>query len=127
MAPWLYLGWRSVRHENDKFISAFIALSLLMLAGWGSLFFSATLRWEFTEWKFFATMIVASIVFLVMTTVLGVVCWYNFDKGLKKFCKYLYFCGIVFGLGIYQLINSDEHGRPNLRTRERSIHQGVFP
>lgn len=85
MAPWLYLGWRSVRHENDKFISAFIALSLLMLAGWGSLFFSATLRWEFTEWKFFATMIVASIVFLVMTTVLGVVCWYNFDKGLKKF------------------------------------------
>lgn len=85
MAPWLYLGWCSVRRESDKFISALIALSLLMLAGWGSLFFSATFRWEFTEWKFFATMMVASIVFLVMTTVLGVVCWYNFDKGLKKF------------------------------------------
>lgn len=32
-------------------------------------------------------MMVASSVLLVITTVLGVVCWYNFDKGLKKFCK----------------------------------------
>jgi len=85
MAPWLYLGWSSVRHEHDKFVSAFIALSLLLLAGWGSFFFCATFRWQFMEWKFFATMMVASIALLVVTTILGVVCWYNFDKGLKKF------------------------------------------
>lgn len=89
--PWLFFGWTSVRREADRLIAAFLALSLLMLAGWVSLFFSPTFRWQFSEWKFFGVMVVASSALLVLSTVLGVVCWYNFDKGLKRFCASFFF------------------------------------
>ena len=35
-------------------------------------------------------------VLLVLTTLLGVVCFYNFDKGLKRFCKFRIPCLGVF-------------------------------
>jgi len=90
MVPWLCLGWFAVRREAQTLMSLFLATSLLLITAWGFLFMSRTFRWEFMEWKFFATMMVASAALLVITTILGVVCFYNFDKGLKRFCMFFF-------------------------------------
>lgn len=88
MLPWLYLGWFGVRRETQRLMYIFLTLCLLLLAGWGSLFACTTFRWIFIEWRFFATMAVAASLLLICTTVLGVVCFYNFGKGLKTFCEF---------------------------------------
>ncbi|KIM30859.1 hypothetical protein M408DRAFT_65741 [Serendipita vermifera MAFF 305830] len=83
--PWLCLGWFAVRREMQKMMCLFLAASFLLVAAWGTLFMSRTFRWSFMEWRFFATMSVASAALLVLTTILGIVCFYNFGKGLKRF------------------------------------------
>ena len=91
MVPWLCLGWFAVRREMQKLMCTFLAGCLILIISWGFLFLSNTFRWEITEWKFFATMTGASIALLVLTTIFGVICFYNFDKGLKRFREFLDF------------------------------------
>ena len=69
-------------------MTTFLAVCLLLVAGWAGLFASQTFRWQFNEWRFFATINVVAGVLLMVTTILGVVCFYNFGKGLKTFRKY---------------------------------------
>jgi hypothetical protein len=88
MLPWLALGWFAVRREAQKLMCIFLASCLLLLIAWGFMFLSSTFRWEIMEWKFFATMTGASIALLALTTLFGVICFYNFDKGLKRFCTF---------------------------------------
>ncbi|KAG8833768.1 hypothetical protein FRC17_010141 [Serendipita sp. 399] len=85
MVPWLWLGWVAVRREANKLMSAFITICLLLISGWAALFACQTFRWLFREWSFFAAMSVASGIMMTATTILGVVCFYNFHKGLKRF------------------------------------------
>lgn len=67
----------------------FLVLSILYLAGWSVMFFSTTFRWTFVTWSFFSVMACASVFLTVLSFILGVVCRYNFGKGLPRYRAYL--------------------------------------
>lgn len=66
----------------------FLVLSILYLAGWSVMFLSTTFRWSFVNWRFFSVMASASVLLTITAFVLGVVCRYNFGKGLLRYCMY---------------------------------------
>jgi hypothetical protein len=78
-------GWFAVRRELRLPMFIFLFLSILYLASWGMMFFSTTFLWTFTTWCFFAVISSASVFLTFMATVLGVVCHFNFGKGLAVY------------------------------------------
>ncbi|KAJ7456580.1 hypothetical protein FB451DRAFT_1342099 [Mycena latifolia] len=85
LIPWLMAGWFSVRRELRLGMIAFLGLSILYLAGWGVMFLSTTFRWTFVTWEFFSIVASASVFLTLMSFVLGVICRYNFGKGLLRY------------------------------------------
>ncbi|KAH6916822.1 hypothetical protein BKA70DRAFT_313840 [Coprinopsis sp. MPI-PUGE-AT-0042] len=85
LVPWLALGWFAVRQEHRVQMFFFLVLCILYLAGWGVMFFATTFRWTFVTWRFFAVMSSASVALTVLSMVLGVVCRFNFGKGLLRY------------------------------------------
>ncbi|KAJ6604213.1 hypothetical protein DFH09DRAFT_967420 [Mycena vulgaris] len=85
LIPWLMMGWFSVRRELRLGMIAFLGLSILYLAGWGVMFLSTTFRWTFATWNFFGIMASASVFLTLVSFVLGVICRYNFGKGLLRY------------------------------------------
>ncbi|KAJ7462796.1 hypothetical protein B0H11DRAFT_1734961 [Mycena galericulata] len=85
LIPWLMAGWFSVRRELRLGMIAFLGLSLLYLAGWGVMFLSTTFRWTFVTWDFFAIVATASVFLTLLSFILGIVCRYNFGKGLLRY------------------------------------------
>ena len=77
-------GWVAVRRELRLPMFIFLVLSILYLGGWSVMFFSTTFRWTFVTWRFFSVMATASVFLTVVSLVLGVVCRYNFGKGLLR-------------------------------------------
>ena len=65
----------------------FLVLSLLYLGGWGVMFFATTFAWTFMTWTFFAVMASTSVFLAFTSFVLGVICRYNFGKGLHRHRK----------------------------------------
>lgn len=51
------------------------------------MFFSTTFRWTFVTWRFFSVMASASVLLTIISLVLGVVCRFNFGKGLLRYRK----------------------------------------
>lgn len=82
--PWLVTGWFGVRREIRSLMFVFLFLSILYLAGWSVMFFSTTFRWTFVTWTFFSVMAIASVILMVVSFILGLVCRYNFGKGLSR-------------------------------------------
>lgn len=84
----------------------FLLLSLLYLGAWGSMFLADTFRWLFLTWTFFTLMATASVFFTLVAFVLGVVCRYNFGKGLLRYCQssFLFFHLLL----ILTLVNAQE-------------------
>jgi len=88
-------GWIAVKRELNVPMFVFLFLALLYIAGWGVMFFSTTFRFTFVTWPFFAVMASASFFLTCLAAILGVVCCYNFDKGLAKYRKYPFlFCSL---------------------------------
>ncbi|KNZ79627.1 Transcription factor tau subunit sfc3 [Termitomyces sp. J132] len=85
LVPWLMTGWVAVRRELRVPMFIFLMLSILYLGGWSVMFFSTTFRWAFVTWRFFSIMATASVFLTVVSLVLGVVCRYNFGKGLLRY------------------------------------------
>jgi len=85
LVPWLVAGWFSVRREKRLGMILFLAISGWYLAGWGVMFLSTTFRWTFETWQFFALVALFSVFFSLLAFVLGVVCRYNFGKGLLHY------------------------------------------
>jgi len=85
LIPWLMTGWFAVRRELRFSMFIFLMLSILYLAGWGVMFFSTTFRWTFTTWTFFSLMATASVFLTLLSIVLGVMCRFNFGKGLARY------------------------------------------
>lgn len=83
--PWLTTGWFAVRRELRALMFVFLMLSLLYLGGWSVMFFSPTFRWTFITWRFFSIMASASVFLTVVCFVLGVICRFNFGKGLLRY------------------------------------------
>lgn len=84
LVPWLATGWLGVRRELRLPMFFFLFLSLLYLGGYGVMFFSTTFLWTFITWSFFAIMACASVFFATSSFILGVICRYNFGKGLHR-------------------------------------------
>ncbi|KAF8641210.1 hypothetical protein AX17_000844 [Amanita inopinata Kibby_2008] len=82
--PWLVAGWFGVRQELRTLTSAFLLLSVLYLCGWSVMFFSTTFRWTFVTWRFFSVMASASVFLTCSALILGIVCRFNFGKGLLR-------------------------------------------
>lgn len=92
MIPWMATGWYSVRLEKKVFMAGFIILAFVLIACWGTMFYSLVYRWTFIQWPFFACMTVSSFIGLTACVVLGIVCWLNFNKGLAH---WLYVEGVL--------------------------------
>ncbi|KAF8634420.1 hypothetical protein AX15_000871 [Amanita polypyramis BW_CC] len=84
LIPWLAMGWFGARRELRLPMLFFLLLSLLYLGGWGIMFFSTTFRWTFLTWHLFSVMACASVFLTCTTFVLGIICRYNFGKGLRR-------------------------------------------
>ncbi|KAF8870640.1 hypothetical protein CPB84DRAFT_839439 [Gymnopilus junonius] len=85
--PWFYLGWVCVRKECKVRFGIFCVISCILLA-LSSAFFSGSLyRYIFKSWPFFATITITAYLLLVTTSVLGVVCRLNFEKGLAHYLQ----------------------------------------
>jgi len=85
LLPWLMTGWFAVRRELRAPMFAFLILSFLYLGGWFVMLFSTTFRWTFVTWQFFSVMASASVFLTLVSIILGVVCRYNFGKGLLRY------------------------------------------
>jgi len=84
LVPWLATGWLGVRRELRLPMFFFLFFSLLYLGGCGVMFFSLTFLWTFITWSFFAIMACASVFLASISFILGIVCRYNFGKGLHR-------------------------------------------
>ena len=78
-------GWYAARREKKLFMASFLTVSFIYIACWSIMFYSQVYRWTFINWVFFACITVASFVVLVLATVFGVLCWFNFGKGLAQY------------------------------------------
>jgi len=85
LVPWLTMGWVSIRKELRLPMFFFLLLSVLYMAGWSVMFLATTFRWTFINWRFFSVMAVASVLLTLASFILGVVCRYNFGKGLPRY------------------------------------------
>jgi len=63
----------------------FLFLSILYLGGWSVMFFSTTFRWTFITWRFFGVMASSSVFLTASCFILGVICRFNFGKGLIRY------------------------------------------
>jgi len=84
LIPWLALGWISVRKEQRILMAIFLGMSTLYLASWGAMFFSASFRWTFLEWRFFGLMASASVLLTLSALITGMVCRLGFGTGLPE-------------------------------------------
>ena len=63
----------------------FLAVAVLVLAGWGAMFVAATFRWTYVTWLFFRIMTTAAVLLALTVLILGIVCRVNFGKGLTRY------------------------------------------
>ncbi|KAG8220055.1 hypothetical protein J3R82DRAFT_1072 [Butyriboletus roseoflavus] len=85
LPPWLAAGWYSVRRERKIEIFGFLLMCLCYLAGWGAMFDSTTFRWTYVTWTFFGLMTSASVFLTLLSFILGIICRFNFGKGLPHY------------------------------------------
>lgn len=85
LIPWIVMGWISIRRELRLPMAIFLFLSLCYLGGWSVMFLADTFRWTFVTWMFFRLMAILSVFLTVTAFVLGIICRYNFGKGLPRY------------------------------------------
>ncbi|KAK7468409.1 hypothetical protein VKT23_002924 [Stygiomarasmius scandens] len=85
LGPWMLLGWWGIRLEKRILTAVFILMSFVFTAVAGIMLYSQVYRWTFYAWPFFGCMVVFSLVLLVFTFPLSILCWMNFGKGLAQY------------------------------------------
>lgn len=113
LVPWLCLGWVGVRRELRLPMFFFLIISCIYLAGWGAMFFSTTFRWTFVTWRFFSVMASASVFLTCASFILGVICRYNFGRGLLRY------------LGAHQ--NIEDEGHSSMYNEKKDVENFPFP
>ncbi|TFK96439.1 hypothetical protein BDV98DRAFT_576093 [Pterulicium gracile] len=117
------LGWISIKREQRALMGVFLFLLFAVLSGWGAMFGSQIFRWTFMDWPLLAGMNVASLVLIIASMTLSVICWLNFDKGLGH---YLYVEDILassdFTPGVFTETHSSE---PDRDVKEKDL-EGRF-
>ncbi len=69
-------------------MTVFFALTFVIIACWGTMFYSQVYRFTFLDWPYFAGMTIASFVVLILAFLFGMLCWTNFNKGLAQYCMF---------------------------------------
>ncbi|KAF5374886.1 hypothetical protein D9758_000031 [Tetrapyrgos nigripes] len=87
LIPWIALGWIGVRKERRLPMFGFLVLSILYLGAWSTMFFSDTFRWLYLHWTFFCLVASASVFLTLSAFIVGLVCRYNFGKGLPRYLE----------------------------------------
>lgn len=85
LGPWMLTGWYGIRKENRIALAVFIVLGFLFILFSALMFYSAVYRWTFYAWPNFGCFVTASLILLVATFVLGILCRLNFGKGLSQY------------------------------------------
>lgn len=66
-------------------MTCFLTLAVFYIGGWTFMFIADTFRWTFYEWTFFALISTASVVLMLISLILGIVCRLNFGQGLPRY------------------------------------------
>lgn len=85
LIPWICMGWYSIRREMRRLMVTYLAIGFALLSGWVIMFYSIVYRWSFIQWPYLGCFTVASLVLLIASLALGVVCRMNFGKGLAQY------------------------------------------
>jgi len=85
LLPWIAMGWYSIRREMKKMMIIFLAIGFVITSGWSIMFYSIVYRWSFMQWPYLGCFTVASLLLLLSSMVLGVVCRMNFGNGLAQY------------------------------------------
>ncbi|GAW01749.1 hypothetical protein LENED_003360 [Lentinula edodes] len=85
LGPWLLAAWFGIRSEKRLLTLAFIFVGSLFILGSSLMFISQVYRWTFYAWPCLGCFITASLVLLVASVVLGILCYTNFGKGLAQY------------------------------------------
>ncbi|EEB93247.1 hypothetical protein MPER_08126, partial [Moniliophthora perniciosa FA553] len=85
LVPWLITGWYGIRHEHRLATGAFVVLGFIFLAGSCIMFYSEVYRWTFYVWPNMGCFTTSSIILLLASFVLGLLCRLNFGQGLSQY------------------------------------------
>lgn len=85
LLPWITMGWYAIRREMKIMMVCFLGIAFILLTGWSIMFYSIVYRWTFMQWPYLGCFTVASLVLIVASIILGVVCRLNFGKGLAQY------------------------------------------
>uniref|UniRef100_D8PNX4 Expressed protein n=1 Tax=Schizophyllum commune (strain H4-8 / FGSC 9210) TaxID=578458 RepID=D8PNX4_SCHCM len=87
LIPWIMLGWYAIRREMKYAVLLFLFLGFVYLFAWTFMFYSSTYRWLFITWPFLGAFTIASILLIVASIILAIVCRVHFDRGLKHYLQ----------------------------------------
>jgi hypothetical protein len=85
LLPWIVMGWYAIRREMRVMMSIFLGIAVILLSGWSIMFYSIVYRWTFMQWPYLGCFTVASLVLIIASIILGVICRTNFGKGLAQY------------------------------------------
>ncbi|RDB19618.1 hypothetical protein Hypma_013245 [Hypsizygus marmoreus] len=85
LIPWITMGWYAIHRELKVWMGIFLGIALVILSAWSIMFYSIVYRWTFMQWPYLGCFTVASLVLIVASMILGIVCRMNFDKGLAQY------------------------------------------
>ncbi|TDL27121.1 hypothetical protein BD410DRAFT_895016 [Rickenella mellea] len=118
--PRLFMGSNIVFRERKVLMLIFLVLGVCLSAMWASTMASPSFRYTLGIWPFFASLSVLSLISLVATTTLGIVCRYNFGKGLKHYIMVLEVLEDArFTPGVFPL--DPENGKIASHSQERAL------
>ncbi|EAU87568.2 hypothetical protein CC1G_11877 [Coprinopsis cinerea okayama7 len=87
LLPWIAMGWFATKREKRWMMAAFLFFGFAMLFAWLLMFYSIVYRWTFLQWPFLGCFTVSSLVLLIASFVLGVICRTQFGKGHAEYLR----------------------------------------
>ncbi|KAG5725096.1 hypothetical protein E4T56_gene10267 [Termitomyces sp. T112] len=87
LLPWIAMGWYAIKNEMKRLMIVYLGIAFFLLTSWSLMFYSIVYRWEFLNWPYLGCFTVASLILIVASLVLGVICRLNFGKGLAQYLR----------------------------------------
>ncbi|KAF9264625.1 hypothetical protein L218DRAFT_925996 [Marasmius fiardii PR-910] len=85
LVPWMVTGWYGIRYEHRKATAVFIVAAFVFTFLSALMFYSEVYRWTYHSWPNFACYVTGSLVLLIASFVLGILCRMNFGQGLSQY------------------------------------------
>ncbi|KAL0570124.1 hypothetical protein V5O48_011840, partial [Marasmius crinis-equi] len=85
LIPWIVTGWYGIRYEHRTATLVFIVAAFVFFTCSSVMFYSEVYRWTYYAWPNFACYVTASLILLISSFVLGILCRMNFGQGLSQY------------------------------------------